>query len=681
LGASHPTHLCEAAVVTLTALEETAHEVPVDRDAVRRPLSWRAALWSVISVRWAAVALALFLAGLTAQCSGAAETVWWTLYLACYLSGGWGSAWAGAKALRNKALDVDLLMIVAAVGAVAIGQIFDGALLIVIFATSGALDDVATRHTAESVKGLLDLAPDQAVVIDGAGRERLVPAAELVVGDRVVVRPGERVAADGAVVSGSSEVDQRSITGESMPVPKSHGDEVFAGTVNGSGVLHVVVTRDPSQTVVARIVELVAEASATKARTQLFIEKIEQRYSVGVVVATVALIAVPLLLGAALQPALLRAMTFMIVASPCAVVLATMPPLLSAIANAGRHGVLVKSAVVVERLADTSIVALDKTGTLTCGMPRLTTVEPLQTELGAPRVLQLAAAAEQFSEHPLGRAVVEEARMRGVVVPDAKDFRALPGRGVRASVGSDFVEVCSPHAYRGVPPPELAPILAAGATAAVVLVNGVAVGVLGLTDQIRSDAARSVASLTALTSAPPVLLTGDNGRAATRAARQAGITDVRAALLPEQKVDVVRALQAGGHRVLVVGDGVNDAPAMAAAHTSIAMGAGADLTLQTADGVTVRDELHSIPNLIGLARQARRVVIANLAIATAFITVLVLWDLLGHLPLPLGVAGHEGSTVIVALNGMRLLTNRSWRTAGSRELREQRHRRATLAVT
>jgi cobalt/nickel-transporting P-type ATPase D len=649
--------------MTLTALDETAHEVPVDRDPVRRPLSWRAALWSVVSVRWAAVALALFLAGLTAQLNGAAETVWWTLYLACYLTGGWRSAWAGAKALRNKALDVDLLMVVAAIGAVAIGQIFDGALLIVIFATSGALDDVATKHTADSVKGLLDLAPDQAVVVDGDGRERVVPAAELVVGDRVVVRPGERVPADGAVVSGSSEVDQCSITGESMPVSKSHGDEVFAGTVNGSGVLHLVVTRDPSQTVVARIVELVAEAAATKARTQLFIEKIEQRYSVGVVVATVALIAIPLLLGAQLQPALLRAMTLMIVASPCAVVLATMPPLLSAIANAGRHGVLVKSAVVVEQLADTSIVALDKTGTLTCGMPRLTTIEPLQTELDGPRVLQLAAAAEQFSEHQLGRAIVEEARMRGIVIPDAEDFRALPGRGVRAGVGSDFVEVCSPHAYRGMPLPQLAPILAAGATAAIVLVNGAAVGVLGLTDEIRSDAARSVAALTALTSAPPVLLTGDNGRAATRVARQAGIADVRAALLPEQKVDAVRGLQAGGHRVLVVGDGVNDAPAMAAARTSIAMGAGADLTLQTADGVTVRDELHAIPTLIGLARQARRVVITNLAIATAFITVLVLWDLFGHLPLPLGVAGHEGSTVIVALNGMRLLTNRSWRTA------------------
>jgi cation-transporting P-type ATPase D len=652
--------------MTVTALEILPQPTGSDRDRKRRPLGWRAALWSVVSVRWAAVALVLFLAGMTAQLNGVSQTVWWALYLACYLTGGWASAWAGAQALRNKALDVDLLMIVAAIGAVAIGQIFDGALLIVIFATSGALDDLATKRTAESVRGLLALTPDRAVVIEGDGSERQVPAGELVVGDRVLVRPGERIPADGVVLSGDSEVDQCSITGESMPVAKACGDEVFAGTVNGSGALQLIVARDPSQTIVARIVDLVAEASATKAKTQLFIEKIERRYSVGVVAATIALIAVPLLFGAPLQPVLLRAMTFMIVASPCAVVLATMPPLLSAIANAGRHGVLVKSAVVIEHLADISIVALDKTGTLTCGVPRVTTIEVLDPDVvDANRLLQLAAATEQSSEHPLGRAIVEEARSRGIAIPVAEDFRALPGSGVRASVGRDFVEICRPNSYKGAPLPQLAPIEESGATAAIVLVNGVAVGLLGLTDQVRGDAARSVAALTALTSAPPVLLTGDNGLAARRVADQAGISDVRAALLPEQKVDAVRDLQAGGHRVLIVGDGVNDAPAMAAASTSIAMGAGADLTLQTADGVTVRDELHTVPTLIALARHARRVVTVNLFIAAAFITVLVLWDLFGQLPLPLGVAGHEGSTIIVALNGMRLLTNRAWRAAAA----------------
>ncbi|MGH3532222.1 MAG: heavy metal translocating P-type ATPase, partial [Mycobacterium sp.] len=600
---------------------------------------------SVPSVRWAAIALALFLAGLGASLAGASAVVWWALYLACYVTGGWRSARTGVQALRNKTLDVDLLMVAAAIGAAAIGQVFDGALLIVIFATSGALEDVATKRTGDSVKGLLDLAPDRAVVVEDDGREQIVPAAELVVGDRVLVRPGERISADGEVVSGSSEVDQSSITGEPLPVPKTSGDDVFAGTLNGSGALQLVVTRDPSQTVIARIATLVAQASATKAETQLFIEKVERRYSVGVVAATLVLFLVPVLAGEQLQQALLRAMTFMIVASPCAVVLATMPPLLSTIANAGRHGVLLKSAVVVEHLADTSLVAFDKTGTLTCGIPRLTTVEPLDPErLDGERVLALAAAAEQPSEHPLGRAIVEAARARGIAIPRADEFRALPGRGVRAVVERHRVEICSPTGFA--PFSRLAAIQHTGATAVVVWVDGAPVGVLGLADRIRPDAAGAVATLTALTGSPPVLLTGDNVCAATHVASRTGITDVRAGLLPEQKVDAVRDLQAGGQRVLVVGDGVNDAPAMAAARTSVAMGAtGADLTLQTADGVTVRDELHTIPAIIALARRARRVVIANLTIAATFIAVLVMWDLFGRLPLPLGVAGHEGSTV------------------------------------
>jgi cobalt/nickel-transporting P-type ATPase D len=643
--------------MTMTVLRENI--LDADGQRIRR----RSAVWSVASVRWAAIALTLFVAGLGAQLLGVSALVWWVLYLACYVTGGWDSAWAGVQALRNKTLDVDLLMVVAAIGAAAIGQVFDGALLIVIFATSGALEDVATKRTEDSVEGLLDLAPDRAVVIEDEGHERMVPAAELAVGDRVLVRPGERISADGTVVSGCSDVDQSSITGEPLPVPKAGGDDVFAGTLNRSGALQLVVTCEPSQTVIARIVALVAEAAATKAQTQLFIEKIERRYSVGVVVATLALFAIPLALGEQLQPALLRAMTFMIVASPCAVVLATMPPLLSVIANAGRHGVLVKSAVVVEHLADTSIVALDKTGTLTRGVPRLTTVEPLDRDrLDGERLLQLVAAAERPSEHPLGRAIVEAARARGVAIPRADEFRALPGRGVRAVVEGHRVEICSPAGFA--PLSRLAAIQETGATAVVVWVDGAPAGVLGLADQVRPGAADAVAVLTALTRAPLVLLTGDNAHAAAHVAGRTGITDVRAGLLPEQKVDVVRDLQADGHRVLVVGDGVNDAPAMAAARTSVAMGAaGADLTLQTADGVTVRDELHTIPTIIALARRARRVVIANLTIAAAFITVLVMWDLFGQLPLPLGVAGHEGSTVIVALNGMRLLTNRAWRMA------------------
>lgn len=619
-------------------------------------------LWSVASVRWAVAALCLFLVGLAAQLLGAPSAIWWTLYLACYLTGGWSPAWEGIQALRSRTLDVDLLMVVAAIGAAGIGQIFDGALLIVIFATSGALEDAATKRTEDSVKGLLDLTPSSATRVDAEGVEEPVHPQDLRIGDHVVVRPGERVSADGIVVGGSSDVDQSSVTGEPLPVIKLIDDNVFAGTQNGEGALRIRVTQNPSDTVVARIVALVAEASATKAKTQLFIEKVEQRYSVGVVVATLALFTIPLAFGAELQGTLLRAMTFMIVASPCAVVLATMPPLLSAIANAGRHGVLVKSAVAMEHLADATVIAIDKTGTLTTGAPRLTSIVPLDDHrMDADEVLRIAASAEQFSEHPLGRAVVDHARQRGIDIPEAADFQAQPGRGVRARLAGQLIEVVSPRSMGGETLPGVTDVQDAGSTAVVVIVDELPVGILGLTDTVRAGTKDVVRTITALTSASPLLLTGDNRRAANHLAADVGISDVHADLLPEDKVAEVRRQQADGHRVLFVGDGINDAPAMAAAHASIAMGLnGADLTLDTADAVTVRDELATIPAVVALARRARRVVIANLAIAATFITGLVAWDLFGHLPLPLGVAGHEGSTIIVALNGLRLLSGRAW---------------------
>ena len=620
-----------------------------------------AAAWTVPSVRWAALSVGLFVTGAATQVLDGPQWLSWALYLTCYAAGGWAPARDGLLALRDKTLDVDLLMVLAAIGAASIGQVFDGALLIVIFATSGALEDVATKRTQDSVNGLLELSPQEAVVLDASGTERTVAAREVQIGDVVVVRPGERVSADGLVVEGTSEVDQSTITGEPLPAVKTVGDEAFAGTVNGSGALRVRATRDPSETVVARIVAMVAEASATKAKTQLFIDTIEQRYSVVVVVATVALFAVPLAAGADLQSTLLRAMTFMIVASPCAVVLSTMPPMLSAIANAGRHGVLIKSALALERLAGTDLIALDKTGTLTTGAPEVTGVVTLAADMTEDDILALSAAAESGSEHPLGRAVVGEARARGLRIASARGFRALPGRGVRAEIDGGVVEVVSPGELR---PDAVTQTETDGGTAVLVLRDGHPVGVLQIRDHLRAEAGEAVRAMTELTAAPPVLLTGDNRTAATLLANRVGISDVRAELLPEQKVEVIGELRDRGHHVLVAGDGVNDAPAMAAAHTSVAMGrSGADLTLDTADAVTVRDDLATIATVVALARRTRRVVLANLVIAAGIIVVLVTWDLVGHLPLPLGVAGHEGSTILVALNGLRLLSRRAWRRA------------------
>lgn len=645
----------------------SAPAVPDDDDLVRSWRTARSSAWALPEVRWALVATALFGLGLLAQLVGGPTWLYWTLYLACYVTGGWEPGLAGLKALRDKTLDVDLLMVAAAIGAAAIGQVFDGALLIVIFATSGALEAVATKRTEDSVRGLLDLAPATATRIGAGGAEEVVDTATLDVGDVLLIRPGERVGGDGVVIDGASEVDQASITGESLPVDKTTGDEVFAGTLNGTGTLRVRVTRPAAETVIARIVAMVAEASASKARMQLFIEKVEQRYSVGMVGATIALFAIPLLFRADLQSALLRAMTFMIVASPCALVLSTMPPLLAAIANAGRHGVLVKSAVVLEKLSTVTQVALDKTGTLTEGAPRLTQIHPLPgAAVTDTALLSLAAAAENPSEHPLARAIVTAAYEANLPLRPATDFASTPGRGVRARVGDDLVEVGSPallDAHDLAARAAVSELEHAGQTAIVVRVNGTPAGVLGLADRPRGEAAHAAAQLAALTANPPVLLTGDNPRAAARLASELEISDVRAELLPEDKVGAVRELEAGGVKVLLVGDGVNDAPAMAAAHVAVAMGrSGSDLTLETADAVITRDDLATVPAVIALARRARRVVYANLAIAATFIAVLVTWDLLGHLPLPLGVAGHEGSTVLVGLNGLRLLRDGAWPT-------------------
>ncbi|MFF3732885.1 heavy metal translocating P-type ATPase [Streptomyces sp. NPDC002476] len=648
----------------------TPQAPPAGRVRDGRPGGRRTRLLALPEARWAAAALVLFLAALPLHLLGAPAWAWGPLYAMTYAAGGWEPGWEGLKALGNRTLDVDLLMVVAALGAAAIGQVLDGALLIVIFATSGALEALGTARTADSVRGLLDLAPATATRLGEGDTEEVVPTERLRVGDVILVRPGERVGADGRVLDGAGEVDQATITGEPLPVAKEPGDEVFAGTLNGTGALRIVVERDPSESVIARIVAMVEEASATKAPTQLFVEKIEQRYSLGMVAATLALFAVPLAFGAALQPTLLRAMTFMIVASPCAVVLATMPPLLSAIANAGRHGVLIKSAVVMERLGQVDAVALDKTGTLTEGAPRVTDICPLPgSGLTEDALLALAAAAERPSEHPLARAVVDAARARDLVPPPVEDFASTPGTGVTATVDGRAVAVGSPGRVLDGRTGRAAAGLVArleedGRTAVLVARDGAPVGVLGVADRLRDDARATVTRLAGLTGTPPVLVTGDNPRAAARLGADVGIQDVRAGLLPQDKVAAVRGMEAAGRKVLVVGDGVNDAPALAAAHTGIAMGgAGSDLALETADAVVVRDELAAVPTAVALSRRCRRLVAQNLLIAGVFITGLVVWDLAGTLPLPLGVAGHEGSTVLVGLNGLRLLRDAAWRRA------------------
>jgi len=610
----------------------------------------------------------LFALGGIAELAGAASPLWWALYLACYVAGGWEPAVAGLQALREKTLDVDVLMIVAAIAAAAIGQVLDGALLIVIFATSGALEAFVTRRTADSVSALLELAPDRATRINGSDEEAMevVGVAELEVGDLILVRPGERIGADGVVVDGSSEVDQATITGEPLPVFKSIDSEIYAGTVNGTGSLTVRVGAAAHESVVARIVALVEDASQTKAKTQLFIEKVEQRYSVIVVAATLLIVAVPLIAGAAFQPSLLRAMTFMIVASPCAVVLATMPPLLAAIANAGRHGVLVKSAVALESLRGVEVVAFDKTGTLTHGSPLVVDVVGL-ADHPVDDVLAAAASAEQHSEHPIARAVVAAARARQLTLSTAGEFHATPGRGVAARVAGRTLRVGSPLLLDELSGAEavrrqVVDLEDAGLTVVAVISDDQPVGLIALTDEIRPTSRPTIERLKA-EGLESILLTGDHALAARHVGERVGVAGAYGGLLPADKAAAITALQDDGRRVLLVGDGINDAPAMATADVSVAMGrGGSDLAVETAEVILVHDDIAAVPTTIELAHRAHRVVKTNIIFAACVIVALVTWDFAGHLPLPLGVAGHEGSTVVVGLNGLRLLREHVWRT-------------------
>ncbi|WP_233899246.1 heavy metal translocating P-type ATPase [Pseudonocardia dioxanivorans] len=624
----------------------------------------------MVEVRWAAASLAAFVVAVMLGLVGAPSPVTVAAYLVCYLAGGWEPALEGLRALLARRLDVDLLMIVAAVAAAAIGQWFDGALLVVIFATSGALEAVMTARTRASITALLDITPDTATVLDptdgdDAGDiEREIPALELVAGQEVLVRPGERIPGDGRVVDGVSEVDTAGLTGEPVPVRRGVGDEVLAGTVNGTGVLRVRVLRDAADTVVAGIAAQVERAAETKARRQLFIERVEARYSVLVVVATLALLVEPLLVGAAFTPTLLRAMTFMIVASPCAVVLATMPPLLAAVAVAGRRGTLVKDVTVIEALADIDTVALDKTGTLTTGRPQVTSI----TALGSAdrdAALVIAAAAEAGSEHALGQAVRRHAVAVGLDMRSAQEFTAVPGEGVRARVDGSEVLVGRPQLLAK-PDPDIDAMVAQlqddGHTAVLVIIDGEAAALVGLSDKPRPGAADAVRALGQEIGTEPEILTGDAARPAAVLADQVGVHRVHADLLPADKVAVIRRHQSSGRRVLAVGDGLNDSPLLVAADVGLVVGdaagggAGA-LTVQAADGVLTRDPLGALAPLVTLARRARRIARVNLAFAAAVIVGLAAWDLLDTLPLALGVAGHELSTVIVCLNGLRLLTS------------------------
>ncbi|MBK6792223.1 MAG: cadmium-translocating P-type ATPase [Anaerolineales bacterium] len=586
------------------------------------------------------------------------------LYFVSYTTGGWFGLMASIKALKEKTLNVDLLMILAALGAAAIGQPAEGAMLLFLFSLSNTLQTYAMDRSRKAIEKLLDLRPAQATVRRGS-RLVTLPIEQLTLGDIVLVRPGERFPIDGEVLSGISDVDQATITGESMPVHKQENDLVFAGTVNGTGSLEIRVTRLAKDTTLARIVKMVEEAQSTKANTQQMLDTFEQRYAIFVLAAAVLLIFVPwLILGHSFQPTFYRAMTWLVVASPCALVISTPASILSAIANGARNGVLFKGGVHLEKTATLKVLAFDKTGTLTSGKPALSGLFSF-SETKEEDILRLVAALESRSEHPLARAIVQAAHSRDLNLPSSMEFRAIPGQGVEGVVESRHLLIGNERMYqeRSIRIPvnimnKASEMHDEGQTAMFVydMRSQTFLGLLGVADTLREDAVEMIKALKAIGIEHIVMLTGDNAKVASKIAARAGVDEFHADLLPQDKVTVLKSLQRKYGPVAMVGDGVNDAPSLATADIGIAMGgAGTDVAIETADVVLMSDDLRKIPFSIGLARQARKVVWQNLTFAMCVIVLLVAGAFGAELALPLGVVGHEGSTGLVVLNGLRLL--------------------------
>jgi len=508
---------------------------------------------------------------------------------------------------------------------------------------------------------LMEIAPHDALVVRN-GEELHVPVEQLVVGDIVRIRPGDALPADGTVVDGQSAVNQAAITGESVPVDVTRGDSVFAGTLNQQGSLDIRVEKAAAESALAQVIRVVEEAQSQKAATQRAIERFGEIYAPIVLVLAALGIVVPMLIWHLPFPtAFYRGMVLLVAASPCALIISTPAAALSAIANGARRGILFKSSNAVEDVSQLKIIALDKTGTLTSGRPQVTDVVPL-SRIEPTELLRITASAEQRSEHPLAQAIVQHARSQQIALENPTEFLTFPGEGLHAEISDRTIWVGNDKLLKRGPvtltTDQVATrdqLAASGKTVVHVFDEVGLLGLLAMADQPRPEAAKVISRFHEL-GLRPVMLTGDNEIVAHAIADRLGIKEVHAGLSPQQKVEVVRHLAETEGHVAMVGDGVNDAPALASATVGIAMGAaGSDVALETADVVLMGDDLESIPYVVALGRKARRVVKQNITFAVAVIITLVATNFCGWLTLPIGVIGHEGSTLLVALNGLRLL--------------------------
>ena len=604
---------------------------------------------------------AAFAAGLAGRFLGMPGAAVWVPFVLSILLGGVFTARRAVVSIRAGILDINVLMMIAVGGAIALGEWSEAASVVFLFALAQWLEARAMDRARGAIRALMDLAPAEAIV-KRDGHDTRVPVDDVLVGDTILVRPGEKLPLDGRVVAGDSYVNQAPVTGESLPIEKTAGDDVFAGTINGRGALDVLVTRLRRDSTLARIIHLVERAQAQRAPSQAFVDRFARVYTPAVLaMAVVVALGPPLLAGGSWSIWVYRSLVLLVISCPCALVISTPVSIVSALAAAARKGVLIKGGAHLEKMATIRCVAFDKTGTLTYGRLHVVDVLPV-AGVEASEVLRFAASLETRSEHPIGQAIVAHAKSLGVRPVAVEGFQALPGRGAEARLGSHTLVVGSHRLFeeRALCSPEMEAALdvltARGCGSVMVAAGGAVIGVIGVADEPRETARDAVDLLRTQGVRHVILLTGDQESAARALAESLDLDGHRAALLPEDKVTAVEELRARYGTIAMVGDGVNDAPALAAADVGIAMGvAGTDAALETADVALMADELLKIPYALRLSRATARNIHANIAFSIVLKGAFLILAVTGAATLWMAVAADMGASLIVIGNALRLL--------------------------
>nr|WP_239585616.1 heavy metal translocating P-type ATPase [Lysinibacillus composti] len=595
--------------------------------------------------------------------SNGLETASILAYLSAFIIGGYAKAKEGIlDTIENRSLNVEILMILAAIGSAIIGYWTEGAILIFIFAVSGALETYAMNKSHREISALMNLQPEEAWLVRGAFEPIKVPVSSLTVGDHLLIKPGERIPVDGVIFKGTSSIDESAITGESMPVTKQVEEEVFAGTVNLSSTLTINMTKPNTESLFQKIITLVQSAQSEKSPSQQFIERFEGIYVKFVLLAVVVMMFLPhYLLGWDWTTTFYRAMVLLVVASPCALVASIMPATLAAISNGARNGVLFKGGVHLEHLSVLKLLAVDKTGTLTEGAPIVTDII-VREDLNKEKVISILASIESQSNHPLAQAITKYAKEHSIEILSGIEIEDVPGWGLNATIDGNTFKVGKPE-FVGREESQTfanqsAETLAEEGKTVIFMKDGSGIAALvALKDTVREEAKQAVTLLKQL-GINVAMLTGDNKKTAHIIAKEAGVHDYIAECLPETKVNHIKGYMEDYKYVGMVGDGINDAPALATSTVGIAMGGGTDVALETADVVLMKNDLSKIAYAVRLSKKMQRIVKQNIIFSISVITLLIISNFLQIVDLPLGVIGHEGSTILVILNGLRMLNNK-----------------------